>query len=174
MTMNRPPPSDNLHSGMGSLFKRATAWLSQVVPSGSDKVDRHARDIVYSMLTQYLTQSLPRSENVSERELLPALAGLLGESNTSHSPRTQVIQKSLRKILLQIHVSYKRVRSDDDKGKRHFVVECSAVVTIADKAAKTLLSRSVTWEEMPNVVTEHFIRSAEEIEMRLYPLEGGE
>jgi hypothetical protein len=189
--MNRPPPADDLLSEMGGLLKRAAAWLYQRVPMAADSVDLHARGIVYSMLAQHLAQILPRSQDVDERDLLPALAGLLGEPDTTRGPehpaaigahgrRMRGIQALLRKTILQIHVSYKRVRAETDSpsapstGKRQFVLECSLSTAIADKVAKTVLSRAVAWEEMPNVVTGHFIRSAEEIEMRLYPREKGE
>jgi hypothetical protein len=185
MDVNRQPPSEGLLSEMGQLIKRATNWLYKTIPGGAEGADLHARRIVYTMLAQYLVQILPDARDVDERDLMPAIAELLGEPDPSslhdrppaegeRSPNAQEIRRLLQGTILQVHVSYKRTRTDADTSSRRFGVECSLITTVAGKVAKTMLARTVTWEEMPNVVTEHFIRSAEEIEMQLYPLEGGE
>lgn len=163
---------------------RVTSLLRRIFGSLHDVAERDSRALVYAMSADYLSGHA----GVAPEQIMPSLLEFLGERDSRlvkaarraagdvDDRQVTELRERIADRVLQVGVRYteKRGRSPDTQTSREesYAVEC--VLLIAGngdgETKRVQLSRALSRDELPSIVRKQFFRSAEEVELQLYPL----
>ena len=174
-------PDVKLSHMLGTLLQSVSSRVKYFGADAETLADRASRVQVY----EWLAPEVARRLDLEPEELLPHLTALLEADVTEE---LHPVVHALQDILVHVDVVYRQRRTprplpDDTTTSRavsplsaidadtqdRYILECTVITADGRGVQRTCLTHELSWDRLPAMARDHFIRLAEVVEFQMYP-----